>query len=106
MIEVNNGFTITPKEGYRFNVIGWTKKGVHSEAGYPINIDKIAKRFSVDREGSIYRVEVYKENKFSGMVLVKFGRARSDDKLSAQIPVVSEPALIPGTSEPAKMKTM
>jgi len=85
MVDVNNGFTITPKKGYRYNVIGWTKRGVNSEAGHSIKKDRIAKRFSLDREGSIYRVEVYKEKKFSGMVLVKFGHDTDDNKLSSQM---------------------
>lgn len=84
MVEVYNDFTIRPNPGYRFNVIGWTKKGVRSEAGHPIRKDKIAKRFSVDKEGNIYRVEVYKDKKFSGMVLVKFGESQVAEKLSAQ----------------------
>ena len=47
-------------------------------------MDNITKRFSLDREGSIYRVEIYKDKKFSGMVLVKFGANDTATKLSAQ----------------------
>ncbi len=90
MIEVENNFIITPQEGYRFNVIGWTKKGVQSEAGHSIKQETISKRFSVDREGSIFRVEVYKDNKFSGMVLVKFGDNKASNKLAAQISKTDE----------------
>jgi hypothetical protein len=37
-----------------------------------IGQEDIIKRFSVDKSGNIFRVEVYKDDKFSGMVLVNF----------------------------------
>ncbi|MGD8687962.1 MAG: M99 family metallo-carboxypeptidase C-terminal domain-containing protein, partial [Syntrophobacterales bacterium] len=40
--------------------------------------DDIKKRFSVDKKGRIYRIEVYREKKFSGMVLVSFSDKRED----------------------------
>ncbi len=86
IVEVSNDFTISPEEGYRFNVIGWRKKGVESETGHAINQANIVKRFSLDREGNIYRVEVYKDKKFSGMVLVKFSDNPTNDTLTAQAP--------------------
>ena len=33
---------------------------------------QIAKRFSVDKKGYVYRVEYYNNKKFAGMILVKF----------------------------------
>lgn len=86
MLQVNEHFMITPQDGYRINVIGWQKQGVSSEDGQIIRKDRISKRFSVDREGSIYRVEVYKGEKFTGMVLVKFGDGSADSKLSGTPP--------------------
>jgi hypothetical protein len=73
MVEVEESFSVVPEKGYRVNVIGFTGEGLASEAGISICRKDIPKRFSVDRTGRIYRVEVYRENKFSGMVLVKFG---------------------------------
>jgi hypothetical protein len=32
------------------------------------------KRYSIDKNGQIYRIEFYKQNKFAGMILVKFIR--------------------------------
>lgn len=87
MVEVKKDFTITPHDGYRFNVIGWSKEGVRSEAGHPIKQGNIARRFSVDREGSIYRVEIYKDKKFSGMVLVKFNDNNTDNIVTANTPL-------------------
>lgn len=66
-------FSVHPPEGYRVNVIGWTRPGVHNEAQQAIERAQIPTRFSVDREGTTYRVELYREDKFSGMVLVRFG---------------------------------
>jgi hypothetical protein len=65
-------FSVHPPEGYRVNVIGWTRPGVQNEAAQAIERAQIPSRFSVDRDGTLYRVELYREDKFSGMVLVKF----------------------------------
>ncbi len=70
---VGEEFSVHPPEGYRVNVIGWTRPGLKDEAAQPIKRGEIRKRFSIDRNGTLYRVEVYREDKFSGMVLVKFG---------------------------------
>lgn len=72
LIEVENEFMVTPLEGYRINVIGWTQRGIEDEAGHTILHSQIAKRFSIDRSGTIFRVEVYRGDKFSGMVLVRY----------------------------------
>ncbi len=66
-------FSVHPPEGYRVNVIGWTRPGLKDEAAQSIERGDIRKRFSIDRSGTLYRVEVYREEKFSGMVLVRFG---------------------------------
>lgn len=42
------------------------------EAGLKISKTNILKRYSIDKKGKIYRVEFYKDEKFAGMVLVKF----------------------------------
>ena len=70
---VGEQFSVHPPEGYRVNIIGWTRPGLKDESAQPIKRGEIRKRFSIDRSGTLYRVEVYREEKFSGMVLVKFG---------------------------------
>ena len=52
-------------------------------------IDKsnIVDRFSIDKDGKIYRVEVYHEGKFSGMVLVNFDPEHSPSQEVAVAPV-------------------
>jgi hypothetical protein len=78
MVEVARSFLVMPKKGYRVNVIGFKKPGSHDESGIAIQKDDITKRFSVDKKGRIYRVEVYREKKFSGMVLVSFSGKPED----------------------------
>ena len=84
MLGVQESFMIMPKKGYRVNVIGFKKTGISDESGVKIGQEDIIKRFSVDKSGNIFRVEVYKEDKFSGMVLVKF--TDENDNLIASEP--------------------
>ncbi|MCW8945707.1 MAG: succinylglutamate desuccinylase/aspartoacylase family protein [Sedimenticola sp.] len=84
IIEVTDRFSIEPLDGYRINVIGWTKDGVDNEVGYEIKRDHIARRFSVDTGGTLFRVEVYLEEKFCGMVLVKFTEQQEGQHASLQ----------------------
>lgn len=73
-IEVNDDFLVKPKNGYRVNVIGFASKNKKNECGVKVSKKDIMKKFSVDKKGSVYRVEIYNEknNKFAGMILVKF----------------------------------
>jgi len=72
MLGVQESFMVMPKKGYRVNVIGFKKTGISDESGVMIGQEDVMKRFSVDKSGNIFRVEVYKDDKFSGMVLVNF----------------------------------
>lgn len=89
MLGVQESFMIMPKKGYRVNVIGFKKKGRPDEAGVMIGQEDIMKRFSVDKSGNIFRVEVYKDDKFSGMVLVNF--SEENDNLIASEPSNDSP---------------
>jgi hypothetical protein len=73
VLEVNRDFKveILPKE-YRVNLIGYAKKGLKNEAGVFVKKDEFLKQFSIDKSGTTFRVELYKKEKFSGMVLVRF----------------------------------
>ncbi|MEA1955507.1 MAG: M99 family carboxypeptidase catalytic domain-containing protein [Campylobacterota bacterium] len=76
IVEVKNNFIVEDSENYRVNVIGFTNKN-KKETGVKILKSNIAKRFSIDKRGRIYRVEYYTKgidnsDKFAGMVLVKF----------------------------------
>ena len=77
-VEVKESFMVMPTKGYRVNVIGFKKSGFNNESGLNIRHNDILKRFSVDKSGQLFRVEVYKGKKFSGMVLVSFFDGRRD----------------------------
>lgn len=74
IIPVRNAFTVTEHDGYRVNVIGFTQAGLDNECGVAITQRDIPTAYSVDNAGDVYRVEVYRDDKFSGMVLVRFGQ--------------------------------
>ncbi len=72
VVGVSRHFMVKPTKGYRVNIIGFTKKGTRNEAGIAVDLASIRKRYSVDKKGRVFRVEVYKRDKFSGMVMVDF----------------------------------
>lgn len=71
VITVKDEFQILPVENYRVNVIGFTNK-TNIETNTPIDQAKMIKNYSIDKDGSIYRIEFYSKDKFAGMILVKF----------------------------------
>ena len=57
------------------NVIGYVNKKHKNESGLNVRKKYILKRFSIDKDGKRFRVEVYDskvKNKFLGMFLVEF----------------------------------
>ena len=71
IINVKKDFLVYPIKDYRVNVIGYTNKS-KKETSVSINYKKMKKQFSIDKNGSTYRVEFYTKDKFAGMILVKF----------------------------------
>ena len=71
-INVEKDFKILADNDYRVNVIGYAKPGIANENRLLINRKQIKPRFSIDRNERIFRVELYKGKKFSGMILVNF----------------------------------
>ncbi len=71
IIDVEKSFLVKDANHYRINVIGYTNKS-KIETNIIIKKTQIAKRFSVDKKGQVYRVEYYIDKKFAGMILVKF----------------------------------
>jgi hypothetical protein len=69
---VNKSFKIVKEKGVRVNIIGWHKRGVVNESGINIKLKDIIKKFSIDKKGSSFRIEFYKNNKFSSMSIVHF----------------------------------
>ncbi len=74
VVEVKESFYIHAMDNIRTNVIGFSVSNENkpNEAGYTIRFKDFQKRFSLDKQERIYRIEFYKNNAFSGMILVKF----------------------------------
>ena len=72
IIDVQSDFAVDAVNGYRFNIIGFVAPDRGSETNRKVQKKDLVKRFSLDRNGRIYRVEAYKGDKFSGMILVRF----------------------------------
>lgn len=72
IIQVKKDFLVEKSDGYRVNVIGFSKKGLKNESGVLVKKSDIPKRFSLDNEAKEYRVEIYKDKDFCGMVIVDF----------------------------------
>ena len=70
---VRDTFRVQPLEGYRVNAIG-AEVHPHDESGVDIKHAHFMPRFSVDMRGTLFRVEVYKGQKFAGLFLVRFGK--------------------------------
>ncbi len=69
VVEVNSYFEVL-NDDKRINVIGFSHTG--NEAGIKITKKELMKKYSVDKDGNIYRVEIYQNNSFCGMFLVRF----------------------------------
>jgi hypothetical protein len=79
IVPVKKDFMVQNLKNHRVNVIGFSQKACSNEAGVTIAKDHICKNFSIDKNGTVFRVEVYRSQKFSGMVLVDFGGKKSPE---------------------------
>lgn len=88
VVPVKSHFTVQPTPGYRVNVIGATIKGAApkaTECGVSWRKKDFIPTFSLDKSATLFRVEVYRTESsvsevqdkevFSGMILVRFGKA-------------------------------
>jgi Carboxypeptidase controlling helical cell shape catalytic/C-terminal domain of metallo-carboxypeptidase len=71
-IFVNDDFKVIKSKNYRVNVIGYHKQSLHDESGIRIYSKDLSKRFSVDNNNKVYRVEFYTNNEFCSMLMVHF----------------------------------
>lgn len=81
-INVRKNFRILASSDYRVNIIGYSKSGQVNENGLLVKRKQIKSRFSIDKNESIFRVELYKDKKFSGMILVNFVDVSSSESIS------------------------
>jgi len=72
IIYVKDSFNINPIDDLRVNVIGYVNRNKRNEVGLDIKRNEIERRFSIDRDGNLFRIEFYKGDKFAGMILVGF----------------------------------
>ena len=73
IVRVKDSFLVKSVPGFRVNAIGAQKEKNGSEADVTIVRKDFMPRYSLDKDATTYRVEVYKGKAFAGMVLVRFG---------------------------------
>ncbi len=74
IVNVKNSFRIKAPNGYRVNIIGWSKAGVTNENDIEISKSAIDKNYSVDRGATAFRVEFYKGKAYCGNLIMKFDK--------------------------------
>lgn len=84
IVPVQKQFRVKKLKDHRVNIIGFTRKGVRNESGITIEKDQILKGYSIDKKGCLFRVETYKRDKFSGMILVDFNPSKNTLKLASE----------------------
>ena len=72
IIYAKNTFNIEPISDLRVNIIGYVNNKSKKEVGIDVYRKEVAKRFSIDKDGNIFRIEFYKGDKFAGMILLGF----------------------------------
>jgi hypothetical protein len=78
IVEAKNSFSIEPNKNIRVNIIGYINKKSRDEAGFKIKKDSILKRFSIDKDGNIFRVEFYNtKDNFLGTVIIDFRKKQN-----------------------------
>lgn len=84
VISVTENFSIDPPPSYRANIIGYASGG-KDDSGIMVKRSQLLPEYSIDLNAKRYRVEIYRGEKFSGMVLVDFRpRKEQEDNLLAQ----------------------
>lgn len=71
-VNVEDSFRVLAERDFRVNIIGYAKPGLKNENDILVKRKQIISRYSIDKAEKIFRVEFYKGDKFSGMVLVDF----------------------------------
>ncbi len=71
-VAVKEQFLVHPIPEHRVNIIGFSKQNIENESGVLVTRKDCMQRFSIDQDGFIFRIEVYSQGKFNGMVLADF----------------------------------
>lgn len=90
-VPVGEWFSVEAPKEYRVNIIGWKRRGVGNEAFVEVKRSQILERFSVDKDATTFRVELYKGRKFAGMILVRFtgAAAGADTSAAYELPALA-----------------
>lgn len=64
--------SIINKSLTRTNIIGFTREGKKDESNIHVTLKDFDPKYAVDKDAKTYRVELYRENDFCGMVLIHF----------------------------------
>lgn len=78
IIDVQKSFTVDPVKNYRVNAIGADFGS--DESGKMLTLQDFKKNYSLDRDSRTYRIETYRDKRFAGMILVRFGGYASQNK--------------------------
>lgn len=70
-IDVKKEFLVKNSKEFRVNVIGYKSKS-SKETEKNISQKEFDNRYSVEKNGNMFRVEFYKDKKFAGMILVNY----------------------------------
>lgn len=65
-------FKVDAGDKFRVNIIGFTDPGQKNENGYLVARSDLNRRFSLDNGSNRYRIELYEDDSFCGMVTVQF----------------------------------
>ncbi|MDX9813290.1 MAG: M99 family carboxypeptidase catalytic domain-containing protein [Sulfurimonas sp.] len=79
-IYVNESFKIIKRGDYRVNLIGFVSPDSVDESDILVRYEDFEKRFSIDRDDRIYRVEFYKNDDFCSMAKVHFNLGIKEDE--------------------------
>jgi hypothetical protein len=71
-LRIQDSFQLKVPEGYRVNVIGYRQPNLENEAGQDIRLEQLDRNYSIDNDGRIFRGEIYRGDKFCGMLLLEF----------------------------------
>lgn len=84
IVNIQSEFSVKSDKPYRVDVVGFRGRKNGSDAGIGISKRDLLQKYSLDKDGSKYRVEFYNGKRFAGMVIVDFSGAGGK--------IVSQPA--------------
>ena len=93
VVHAKKQIRVLPIKGYRANFIGFSQRGVRDEAGITIKKEDFVRSYSLNIEGSIFRVEFYRDDgskrggeKFAGMINISFANDSATQVAATMLP--------------------